>query len=139
MVCTDALRWRSDWRNLSIAFSTAVRLDFVAIGARTNPTTETQRTILLSLCLRDSVVKESIVPSLSDGASGTRSSADQAPSAYKLAWSKYRHGPGWSEPCAGPRHFRPCAWRNCGATYADWHCVPCSQMRLEPLARRADE
>jgi hypothetical protein len=62
MVCTEALRWRNERRNLSMAFSTGVRAGFVAIDATTNLTTKvtaTQRKKNCSLSLCDPVVKKS--------------------------------------------------------------------------------
>src|SRR5271170_989828 len=105
MVWTDALRWRNALRNFSMRFSTAVRL---GLGiSQTYLTTEPERTTPSSLCLCDSVVENHlpISPSLSGGASGTRSSTDRVPDACKPESSKCPHGPGWSEPCADPRHF----------------------------------
>src|ERR1051325_4034676 len=60
---------------------------------------------------------------------------DPALHACRPVWWKYLRDPGWSARCAGPHHFLPCGWRNCGATCVDWLYGPCLPKLIAPSPR----
>src|SRR6516165_9003322 len=79
-------------------------------------------------------MKKLVEPWPADDVSDTRSLAARKPNAYTPAWSKCRHGREWFARCASRPRFRPCAWRNCGATCVGWHDGLRSSRRAGPFA-----